>query len=97
MKKLLLLTFLVTPVFADGILEPAETGPPPGMQVEAPAASWGTTGCGNTVIWVLLKNGKFYRIDKEHAPSTPEATKKLMAWLDQGPNDIVELPCATGT
>jgi hypothetical protein len=80
---------------AEGLGEPIPGQPPPGLQIEAPAASWGVKGCGSPVIWILLKDGKFYRIDQAHAPRTAEEAAKLFAWLDQGPSDIVEVTCAT--
>jgi hypothetical protein len=56
-----------------------------------PAMYFGVKSCGKTVMWVLLTNGHFFRIDDEH--SLPDL-KAFMKQLASVKGDIVEIPCA---
>lgn len=72
--------------------------PNKGQQIEPPAMSFGFQGCRQYGIWVFLKNGKSYRYDSEHHQiKSAEEMKTLLAWLDKGPTDIVNITCGPVT
>ena len=58
-----------------------------------PAMYFGVKTCGKTVMWVLLTNGHFFRVDSEHSPPDLTAFKKQLAGVH---GDLVEISCATG-
>lgn len=71
--------------------------PSSGDKVQPPVQSFGFQGCRQYGIWVFLYNGKSYRYDSEHNQiKTAEEMKKLLAWLNTGPSDIVTIQCLTG-
>lgn len=75
---------------------------PPGVSVEPPQGSFGVKACSaegkpTLVVWVILKNGKVIRMDKDHHPKTPEDMQAFLAWLDTGPSDIIEIKCPVST
>jgi len=60
-----------------------------------PAASMAVVQCKKPlVIWVIMQDGKAIRFDKDHRPSTEAATLLFLQWVDTGPVDVYELPCA---
>lgn len=63
---------------------------------DAPTASFAVVQCKNIVIWVITKDGKTFRVDREHHPK-PEEMQAFLAWLGTGPQDLVEWPCAIST
>jgi hypothetical protein len=57
-----------------------------------PAMYFGVKSCGKTVMWVLLTNGHFFRVDEEHSPPDMKAFMKQLAGVK---GDIVEISCAS--
>jgi hypothetical protein len=57
-----------------------------------PAMYFGVKSCGKTVMWVLLTNGHFFRVDEEHSPPDMNA---FMKQLSSVKGDIVEIPCGS--
>jgi hypothetical protein len=91
MNKLaaMLLALSFTPsAFADNPVTPG----PPKMIEGQPAMYFGVKSCGKTVMWVLLANGHFFRIDEQHSPPDMNAFIKQLAGVK---GDIVELACGT--
>jgi hypothetical protein len=57
-----------------------------------PAMYFGVKSCGKTVMWVLLTNGHFFRVDEEHSPPDMKAFMKQLAGVK---GDIVEISCGS--
>jgi hypothetical protein len=57
-----------------------------------PAMYFGVKSCGKTVMWVLLTNGHFFRVDEQHSPPDMKAFMKQLAGVK---GDIVEISCAS--
>ena len=57
-----------------------------------PAMYFGVKSCGKTVMWVLLTNGHFFRVDEQHSPPDMQAFMKQLAGVK---GDIVEISCAS--
>ena len=57
-----------------------------------PAMYFGVKSCGKTVMWVLLTNGHFFRVDGEHSPPDMKA---FMKQLSSVKGDIVEISCGS--
>ena len=56
--------------------------------------SFGVSACGQQILWVFtLEDGHIRRYDKHHGPTTPQAKAAFLAWLEEGPTDIVDLEC----
>ena len=70
---------------------PVTPGPPNAIEGQ-PAMYFGVKSCGKTVMWVLLTNGHFFRIDDEHSPPDLNAFMKQLAGVN---GDIVEISCPT--
>src|ERR1700730_13871301 len=68
---------------------PVTSGPPKAIEGQ-PAMYFGVKSCGKTVMWVLLANGHFFRIDEQHSPPDMNAFIKQLAGVK---GDIVEMPC----
>jgi hypothetical protein len=47
---------------------------------------------GKTVMWVLLTNGHFFRVDEQHSPPDMKAFMKQLAGVK---GDIVEISCTS--
>jgi hypothetical protein len=70
---------------------PVTPGAPNAIEGQ-PAMYFGVKSCGKTVMWVLLTNGHFFRIDDEHSLPDLKAFMKQLAGVH---GDIVEISCAT--
>jgi hypothetical protein len=68
---------------------PVKPGAPKSIEGQ-PAMYFGVKSCGKTVMWVLLTNGRFFRIDDEHTPPDKEAFIKQLSGVN---GDLVEIPC----
>lgn len=98
---------LVIPLFAVSAFgdTPATPGAPP-VTTDAPSVTpgapnaiegqpamyFGVKSCGKTVMWVLLTNGHFFRVDEEHSPPDMKAFMKQLSSVN---GDIVEISCTS--
>jgi hypothetical protein len=57
-----------------------------------PAMYFGVKSCGKTVMWVLLTNGHFFRVDEAHSPADMKAFMKQLAGVS---GDLVDMSCAS--
>lgn len=57
-----------------------------------PTMYFGVKACGVQVFWLVMQDGRMFRLDPEHHPKDLE---KFMATIAQLPHDLVEIPCAT--
>jgi hypothetical protein len=70
---------------------PVTSGTPNAIEGQ-PAMYFGVKSCGKTVMWVLLTNGHFFRIDDAHSPPDMESFMKQLGGVK---GDIVEISCAS--
>jgi|ERR1700736_5356752 len=68
---------------------PVTSGPPNAIEGQ-PAMYFGVKSCGKTVMWVLLTNGHFFRVDEAHSPADMKAFMKQLAGVN---GDLVDMSC----
>ena len=63
----------------------------PAMAGGVPVMYFGVDGCGTKVFWLVMEDGRMFRLDREHHPKDLEA---LMRSIQSLPHDLVEISCA---
>jgi hypothetical protein len=64
----------------------------PAMASGVPVMYFGVDSCGTKMFWLVMEDGKIFRLDREHHPKDLEA---MMRSIQSLPHDLVEIPCAT--
>jgi len=63
----------------------------PAMAGGVPVMYFGVDSCGTKVFWLVMEDGRMFRLDREHHPKDLEA---LMRSIQSLPHDLVEISCA---
>ena len=64
----------------------------PAMAGGVPVMYFGVDSCGAKVFWLVMEDGRMFRLDTEHHPKDMEG---LMHSIQSLPHDLVLIPCAT--
>jgi hypothetical protein len=63
----------------------------PAMAGGVPVMYFGVNSCGTKVFWLVMEDGRMFRLDTDHHPKDMEG---LMHSIESLPHDLVEIPCA---
>jgi hypothetical protein len=64
----------------------------PAMAGGVPVMYFGVNSCGTKLFWLVMEDGRMFRLDADHHPKDMEA---LMHSIQSLPHDLVEIPCAS--
>jgi hypothetical protein len=64
---------------------------PDTMAGGVPVMYFGVNSCGTKVFWLVMEDGRMFRLDTDHHPKDMEG---LMHSIESLPHDLVEIPCA---